>query len=213
MRYANVLVATLVAFSAGYTVRYLGEPKSGQPPATRQAAVPQPAQTTLPQSIPAASIDQAKFGGIYRTAKSIQSALIVGVTPTRFNELLQQYVSECSIVKEEAVSGPERDLAASYESAFSTLMDARTLWEMLGIFGKSYAQNNRLIELPDLPGGSAHALHTIEVKYRMRRRKGVFYEADMGPLWQTLNQQLDAANATYVRALGGGASGSHAHER
>ena len=71
----------------------------------------------------------AKFERLYRSGKTIDAALSVGVNRQRFHELLQDFTAELSIVSAQGASAAERIVLSSYQSAGSVLSDIAAVWQ------------------------------------------------------------------------------------
>jgi hypothetical protein len=74
------------------------------------------------------SIDKKKFDNLYRSIKTIEGAIAVGVNYQKFCEMVQQLSAEISITKEISKNGLEKELLENGILILSVYHDSATLW-------------------------------------------------------------------------------------
>lgn len=82
-------------------------------------------------------IDRNKFDKLYRSAKSIEGAISIGVIYPKFVELLQNCASEILIIKNEDMTPEELKLFNIYVEALGIFSDSLKIWKN-GIEGAKY---------------------------------------------------------------------------
>jgi len=109
------------------------QPAKGVPRSIAKDAVDAPEAVTVIQlstTVPLkkGTIDKRKFDEIYRAAKAVHAAIAVGVSYIKFTELLQEFATELSILRDKTVIVEEVALAGLFEKALSAYHDSRVLW-------------------------------------------------------------------------------------
>ena len=84
---------------------------------------PEQAQVSYPK------IELAKYEGLYRSVKAIETAVVVAVTRDKFRELVQNAGTELAIAKDRAKSQSEIELVNQYGSALNTYLGSLKLWD------------------------------------------------------------------------------------
>ncbi|MDP2924202.1 MAG: hypothetical protein Q8O30_10870 [Candidatus Omnitrophota bacterium] len=77
------------------------------------------------------NIKKNKFEGVYRAAKTIVSAVNVGVNFMKFNELVQNFETELSILKDKKLTGAEERISELYDQASKMYEDSLALWDAM----------------------------------------------------------------------------------
>jgi hypothetical protein len=114
-------------------------------------------------------IDRQKFEPLYRAAKDMESAQVVGITYQRFGDLLQNFGREVLIARDIAVTEEEKKLVQLYTESLGTLTDCFTLWT-------SEIQQSPAFGLALRNFGGA--LDPIIHKYNLRRVKRLVGDLD-----------------------------------
>lgn len=136
------------------------------------------------------TVDNARHENLYRAAKSLESAVGVGVTLARYRELLQQFATELSISKDKAANRAEREMITAFADAFIAYRDAGTLWDqkVRGVEQLSPAGNAELMGIADaypIRGSGSGANFTFAV------------DAAMQTVWRAADARLTRAVALY----------------
>ena len=145
-------------------------------------------ETQKPTVAPKPAIDQTKFEALYRSAKSLQGGMTVGVSYMKFGELLRGLATEISIAKDKATSSNEKELVGLYAEAFKTYQDSYTLW-------------NRKKDHPDYywnDGETNSLVKKYNIPIKSRGFGGVFLAPEaLKIIWDVAGKQLDKANKLY----------------
>lgn len=87
-----------------------------EPPAAVATPPPPPTVTT------------ATFDPVYRAAKTIQGAIVSGVTYQKFGELMQSLSTEIEIAKDHKLNDADKKLLGLYQEAFAHYQVSLGLW-------------------------------------------------------------------------------------
>lgn len=152
-----------------------------------------------PAPVKRAVIDQKKFEALYRSAKTVQASLAVGLTYAKFGELLQAFATEISIAKDKASTPKEAELVGMYRDALVTLQDSSLLWKnKLSSASYDFIPAGRIFVEAEL--------EPLIVKYQIPKRKertsfskgfDSIPEASIQLVWAKAGEQLDMANKLY----------------
>lgn len=74
-------------------------------------------------------IDQKKYENLYRAAKAIQTATLVGVNYMKFGELLQNLSTEFSIADDMAKEDIEKKMISEYSNALMIYVESYVVWQ------------------------------------------------------------------------------------
>lgn len=73
--------------------------------------------------------DATKFEAAYRAGKSMEGALVIGVSYKDFEGLLQAFASELLTTKDRVTTPPDQTLLERYTEVLITYQDSRVLWK------------------------------------------------------------------------------------
>lgn len=150
---------------------------------------------------PVINIEKNKFEGVYRAAKTIASAANVGVNFMKFNELLQNFETELSILKDKKLTGEEEKISELYGQASKMYEDSLTLWDAMIKYDvdnpsrMDYADMKVLLALRPLL-----AQYGIELKMDERLSKFMNFSFYILPknslqlIWSKAQEEIDQAN-------------------
>lgn len=80
------------------------------------------------------------FEPVYRAGKAVEAAVQVGVAPSRYQELLQAFSTELSIVDDKVSTDDQRALSSLFRAALTAYKDAGTFRELRPKKGNIYAR-------------------------------------------------------------------------
>jgi hypothetical protein len=178
-------------------------------------AAPPPPPPAPARPVPA--IDQQKFEALYRSAKTMQASLSVGLTYVKFGELKQALATEISIAADKASSEREKALVAAYADILTTLQDSAALWEK-----QIKDHNPELVREGELivEGAVVPIVQKYGIPQRPRKRTfesigkvvrwNVAGPNAMQAAWEVAGKQMARANAMYYADEGGWAKASEA---
>ncbi len=145
-------------------------------------------------------IDQKKFEKVYRAAKTIQSATVVGVNYQKFSELLQDFSTELSITDDIEKSDLEKMLLKQYKVGLSAYQDVNIIW------GEQILNIGSLI----VPTGEIFVegnMQAIVKKYDLKTERrltpygsvpfNTIPESSIQEVLKVANEQIDNANDLY----------------
>lgn len=72
---------------------------------------------------------------LYRAARAVEGAIVVGVTQTQFGEHLQRLSTEVLVATDRSSSVSEIEMVNAYRDLLATYMDSATLWKHRGEYG------------------------------------------------------------------------------
>jgi hypothetical protein len=74
-------------------------------------------------------LDAATFEAVYRSAKGVEAATSVGVTPAKFQDLIIGFAAELSMAKEHMRNSQEFMLIMAYSNALRTYQHSLAVWQ------------------------------------------------------------------------------------
>ena len=70
-----------------------------------------------------------RFRSLYRSARSVEGAIAVGVSYVKFGEILQVFATELLIAKDAAKDDSDRALVAAYAEVLDVYKDSAAIWK------------------------------------------------------------------------------------
>jgi hypothetical protein len=143
---------------------------------------------TKATAAPPIAVNRAKLEPLYRSAKTIQAAIGVGLNVPRYAELLQGVATEVAIAGDRATTEKEKAIVTAYAAAVMTLHDAQTLWTKRnensdgGGFVRIEGEAARLVEKYNVP---------TDKKY------GIYGDEGIQAIWARAGEQINAATKLY----------------
>jgi len=143
-------------------------------------------------------IDQKKFEPLYRSAKTTQASLSVGLTYAKFGELQQVFATEVSIGQDKASTPKEVELVGLYRDALLTLQDSGVLWKgKVSSAGYDFIPAGRIF----LESEQRAVVEKYQIASKKHRGAGGAWdsvgEEAIQVLWAKAGEQLDVANKLY----------------
>lgn len=138
----------------------------------------------------ARGVDQQKFDGVYRSGKSLEAALSVGVNYLRFGELVQAYATEVSIAQDKATNAAERDLVKLYAEALAGCQDSLLIWKLKldqsgNLNVNSRPELRRIADVYGIEGQGSREYFNFDPDQAIRT------------IWAVISSKLSNANAVY----------------
>jgi hypothetical protein len=144
-------------------------------------------------------IDQKKFEPLYRSAKTVQASLDVGLTYAKLGDLLQAFATEISIAKDKASTPKETELVGMYRNALLTLQDSGLLWKhKLAGAGYDWIPDGRIfVEAELLPVVEKYEIPTKHERTSFSKGFTSIPEKSIQLVWAKAGEQLQTANKLY----------------
>lgn len=113
---------------------------------------------------PTPKIDEKKLEALYRSAKSIEGALTVGITYDKFGQLLQNLATEVSIAGDKIKTEQEKQLVNVYTEALTIFQDSLLVWRhQIQSSRENLVPSNWILVLSEL--------RPIVAKYNLRKER------------------------------------------
>jgi hypothetical protein len=141
-------------------------------------------------------IDRSKFDRLYRSAKSIEGALSIGVTYPKFAELLQNYGTEILIMKNEDMTPEELKLFNFYVEALGIFSDSLSIWKnSLENIKYDWIPKGRIFVGSELiPIVEKYKIPTEDHEYPKRNKWKTISKNSMQILWAKAGLKLEEAD-------------------
>ena len=157
----------------------------------------QATMTTLPAINE--KIDEKKFDNLYRAGKAIISATEVGVNYNKFLELVKNFASEISILRDKRLAESEQRILSFYEDALKCYEDSLILWRAIiehhvdDLWHTTGEDENYLRSLKPML-----SKYGIEVKEKFSdlgsRNQPVLPENSFQTIWSEASKRIESAN-------------------
>jgi hypothetical protein len=151
-------------------------------------------------------IDQEKFDNLYRSFKTIEGAINVGVNYGKYGELLQSVSTEIVIVKDKIKNGNERKLFDYFNDVFLAYNDCFLIWKSKISSGSKLSEKGRIVVTTEIePMVSKYALDAepYEVKIagitikEYQGMQSISSNDSMQVIWKKASDLLKKANEIY----------------
>jgi hypothetical protein len=123
-------------------------------------------------------LDKGKFSGLNKTAQELKTVITSTRPCDMLDGLVQKLASQISVMKEKAISKPERDLIAAYTELLATYKDGLLLCQTRTL----------LAEFPFLPKGRIYVpqeLDPVVEKYGLSTERHLYKPT--GQYWRSVS--------------------------
>lgn len=144
--------------------------------------------------------NQYKHETLYRSAKTIEASVSVGVSYLDFNKLIQGFATEILISKEKAQTPQQKKMVAAFEELLEIYKDSALIWKSSADSAQyDYLKGEIIVDFELVKVVEKYKLKTYEWEWPNTKKTFLTIpESSLQTLWAKASEQAKIASKVYA---------------